>query len=676
MATVITDAGGEYSHKVPYGWSGSVTPSRSNYGFSPEAMHYTGIDSDKPNQDYSAFPEVTQTYTISGGVRTADGSGLRGVILVFSNDGGYAVTDANGEYNRTVNEAWAGTITPSLSGYAFDPPRRSYPGVLTDLSNQDYTANAVPLEISGRVHDSRGTGISGVTVTFSDSGSGESKDTFTDFNGNYRAAVDHGWSGTVTPTKDGYEFEPAHRTYENLAGDRLNQDYEGTVSAGYPVISGMVTDSQGVGIAGVTVTFSGDGGTSSASTDANGNYSHPVEPGWSGTAEPSKQGYVFDPSRIRHDNVMSDLHGQDYIGTSIFPVIAGMVKTPLSTGLPGVLLEFTGTAPAGTTQTYTNTMGTYTQTVPFGWTGTVTPARKGYEFQPSFLPYEDVNTDQLNQDYVTTTMLLFICGRVATPEGEGVADIVLTFSNGGGTAVTYETGEYVNEVDFGWSGTVTPSSDKYTFEPPFLEFPRVDRYQYDQNFTAHEIPPVISGRVTRSTPSGIIGLADVSLNFSGISDPAVTDQDGYYAHSVPKGWSGSITPEHHGYVFFPTSQYYTGVISDMPDQNFASIPTNFSLRLEGKRIVSGPLIIKKHFAEISLTLERIGDIPAGSYVILRREKGGIYRESRVIPGSQLELGDTYTYHDGYLDRKKTYSYKAIVKDAAGRIIGASNEVEI
>jgi hypothetical protein len=672
MATVITGATGEYSHRVTYGWSGVVTPSRTNYGFSPDAMRYNNINSDNLNQDYSAFPEVTQTYRITGGVRRADGSGLRGVILAFSNGGGYAVSDGDGQYSRTVSEGWGGIVTLLLSGYSFDPGRQSYTGVYNDLFNQDYTANAVPLVISGRVSDAKGTGIPGVTLTYLDS-SGQGPTTVTDFNGIYQVEVNHGWWGTVTPGKEGYEFSPVGRDYEYLSSGRLNQDYEGAVIAAFPVISGRVSDAQGVGIGNVTITFSGDGGTgtSSASTDANGNYSHLVEAGWSGSAAPWKEGYEFAPGSRPYNNVTSDLAGEDYSADAVFPVISGMVKRLTGAGFPRVPLDF-----AGTIQTYSNDIGMYAQTVPFGWTGFVTPVKSGYEFEPPFLEYENVNTNQLNRDYVTTTLFLYITGRVTTPGGEGVADILLTFSNGGGITVTDENGDYVHGVDFAWSGTVTPSSEEYTFEFPFIEYPRLEENRYDQNFTAHEILPVISGRVTQSTPSGIFGLGGVSLNFSDGAASTETDQEGYYAQSVPSAWFGSITPEKNGYVFFPTSQYYSNVVLDTPDQNFTSIDTDFSLRFEGQRIVAGPVIIRKHFAELNLTVERTAGNPVSIYVILRRESRGIYQENITIPGSQLQVGETYTYYDDSLDRDKTYTYKVIVKNASGRVIGASNEVTI
>jgi hypothetical protein len=47
----------------------------------------------------------------------------------------------------------------------------------------------------------------------------------TDENGFYTAIVDYGWSGTVTPTSDGYTFFPFERSYSNLVTNQLGQDF-------------------------------------------------------------------------------------------------------------------------------------------------------------------------------------------------------------------------------------------------------------------------------------------------------------------------------------------------------------------------------------------------------------------------------------------------------------------
>jgi len=66
-----------------------------------------------------------------------------------------------------------------------------------------------------------GTGLAGVTLTFS----GSTGTTASDINGNYSYRVAYGWSGTVTPSKPGYTFTPANRGYTNVTTNLPNQDF-------------------------------------------------------------------------------------------------------------------------------------------------------------------------------------------------------------------------------------------------------------------------------------------------------------------------------------------------------------------------------------------------------------------------------------------------------------------
>ena len=47
----------------------------------------------------------------------------------------------------------------------------------------------------------------------------------TDASGRYRAYIDPGWSGTVTPFKANYKFNPSSRDYSNVNVDQRNQNY-------------------------------------------------------------------------------------------------------------------------------------------------------------------------------------------------------------------------------------------------------------------------------------------------------------------------------------------------------------------------------------------------------------------------------------------------------------------
>ena len=58
---------------------------------------------------------------------------------------GNPTTDALGVYDVTVAAGWSGTVTPTLSGYSFTPVSRTYTGLTTDQTGQDYAAAYVPI---------------------------------------------------------------------------------------------------------------------------------------------------------------------------------------------------------------------------------------------------------------------------------------------------------------------------------------------------------------------------------------------------------------------------------------------------------------------------------------------------------------------------------------------------
>jgi peptidyl-Lys metalloendopeptidase len=150
--------------------------------------------------------ETTSTFTISGN------AGVAGATLAYT--GGSTTADGSGSYSFAVLSGWSGTVTPSLSGYTFAPPNRTYTNVVSDQTAQDYIATAIPtFTISGNA------GIAGATLTYT-GGS-----TIADGSGFYTFTVLTGWSGTVTPSKAGYTFTPVSRAYTNVVSDQTAQDY-------------------------------------------------------------------------------------------------------------------------------------------------------------------------------------------------------------------------------------------------------------------------------------------------------------------------------------------------------------------------------------------------------------------------------------------------------------------
>jgi hypothetical protein len=110
----VTDATGYYELKLPLGWSGTVTPDKTDWGFSPVNQAYSNVSSDQLNQDYTAFQPV-----ISGYVKDGTGAGIEGVSVSADNGGGSDSTDATGYYEITVPYSWTGMTSASLAGYNF-----------------------------------------------------------------------------------------------------------------------------------------------------------------------------------------------------------------------------------------------------------------------------------------------------------------------------------------------------------------------------------------------------------------------------------------------------------------------------------------------------------------------------------------------------------------------------
>lgn len=129
--TITSDAQGDYSLTgLPFGWSGTITPSLGNYIFRPANRTYS-LFGNPTDQDY-----VT-VHTISGMVV------LGGVLLTYEDDGTRTVmSNPDGTYSLDVSDHWSGTVTPSVTGYVYTP--KTYTDVTSDLSGEDYVPSDIP----------------------------------------------------------------------------------------------------------------------------------------------------------------------------------------------------------------------------------------------------------------------------------------------------------------------------------------------------------------------------------------------------------------------------------------------------------------------------------------------------------------------------------------------------
>ena len=151
------------------------------------------------NEGNGAQYTCTATYSngstrdVTAGARWSEYS-----LYASISSGGYLITSA-------VSADQSCTITASYGGRS-DTHSVTIKNVVT---------------ISGYVRTSGGTGITGVTVTFSNSGGTAT----TDSSGYYSRAVSYGWSGSATPSLSGYTFIPTSLSYTNVTTNQSNQNY-------------------------------------------------------------------------------------------------------------------------------------------------------------------------------------------------------------------------------------------------------------------------------------------------------------------------------------------------------------------------------------------------------------------------------------------------------------------
>jgi hypothetical protein len=176
------------------------------------------------------IPDIVSTvitYSISGTVRTSEGSPISGVTITLSGDATSTVTtDTNGNYTFTglVNCNYTGT--PSKTGYTFSPASRPVTINDANVTGQDFTGAAgITYSISGTVKTASGTPIAGVTMNLSGGATGS---TTTDSQGTYKFTGLSKGAYTIIPSKAGYTFTPTNRNVTIKSVNVTRQDFRET----------------------------------------------------------------------------------------------------------------------------------------------------------------------------------------------------------------------------------------------------------------------------------------------------------------------------------------------------------------------------------------------------------------------------------------------------------------
>ena len=510
----VTVSGGSYSVQVPYGWEGTVMPILEGYEFDPPSKQFSTVTRDQKQN----FTPSVKKYTVSGTITGADEVG--GIKMVGLP--GEPVTGSDGSFKATVEHGQSFTVKPTKPGYTFEPPDILYDNIASDMTGQGFYATVQKFTISGT------TGLSGVMMK------GLPGDIMTGADGFYTVDVPYGWSKTVTPEREGYTFTPASKIYTNVTANKESDNYEAKIRT--------FTISGSVGRPGVQLL----GFEEDVVSGANGSYSVPVEYNWSGTIIPQLEGYNFNPPEKSYTGISKDFTNQNYTASIKTFTING------NTGISNVTLR--GFSPPAVSD---NT-GTYKAEVPYGWSGTITPVKDGFEFDPSNMQYTAIMADEYNQSYTATKLMKVISGKIISSKGQPVEGILVT-TDGAGTATTDAGGEYEISVEYGWKGTIMPTQEGYTFNPKMRPVSNVTSDQRNINFNATLQMFKISNVIEISPGVPLPGVT-VKANNGGTSD--VTGPDGKFTIEVPFGWTGEYTLDKPGMRLNPSVVSMTDVRSD------------------------------------------------------------------------------------------------------------------
>ncbi len=156
-----------------------------------------------------AAPSEGKTYTVEGIIHEGSSGRSDVSVLITGNSVNQTkITDSNGYYAFSGLANGTYTITPSKSGYTFNPPSRG-----VTISGSDKTAETIiatttgfGYTVTGIIREG-GSGLSGVSIRIT--GNSVDQTTITDSNGAYAFSGLANGTYTITPSKSGYSFTPS-----------------------------------------------------------------------------------------------------------------------------------------------------------------------------------------------------------------------------------------------------------------------------------------------------------------------------------------------------------------------------------------------------------------------------------------------------------------------------------
>jgi hypothetical protein len=380
--TTSTDSSGYYSHELTIGYSGLATPNKPGYKFSPASALYNNLLDNYTNQHF-----IAQRFTITGYIKDPNGKPISNVEVIFSNYSGTAITDENGFYSHDVDYHWTGTISPQKSGVYFTPASRSFTDVITNHSNNDFTAQERKYSISGTITDQDNNALSSVTLCFDN----ENICTQTNASGDYTFDVQYKFSGSFFPKKEGYSFAPHALSFTNVSNDLSGQDFSAVIHQ--YIVSGIVQDNDSMPLSDIHIRL--DGTTETLKTNDSGQFQVERRHAWNGRLIPERTDYDFKPVYIDIASLKQNMPDMVFTATRKKIEISGTIMDQNKLPVKDATIKFTNSG-----ITFSDADGNYQYAVDYGWSGKAEVFKMDHVFVPPSQTYDHVEATITAQDYL------------------------------------------------------------------------------------------------------------------------------------------------------------------------------------------------------------------------------------------------------------------------------------
>ncbi len=399
-----------------------VTPTLSGYTFTPITRQVM-FGPANVEASFTGAPLVVLR-NITGSVKDSLGNPIANVNVTFGAARPSVETGSSGFYTQTGFPDGLYTLMPTLSGYSFSPPTRSFTLAGSDKNDANFVATKLTYTITGRVTVNGGgvpaTLSFGNAITVSANAGGYY--TMTNLaNGDYLVGVSYPNS----------LFSPPATSVVINGASATNVDFAGALQT-YCVSGYARWYSINTPIGGISVAISGTT-ILNAVTDAQGLYQRCDVPYGNQRVSFSSGGIAFFPDSL-DVMVIRDASNVDSAGYTDYFNVTGRVVDSLGNPMPNVtvnVLEW-GYDDVTDASGYFTDYGNFTDV-------TFVPKRDGYTFSPSKITVLADGTDKSGLVFTATALVATapntgpsyaLAGTVRDSTGTGVPGAMLYYESG------------------------------------------------------------------------------------------------------------------------------------------------------------------------------------------------------------------------------------------------------